>query len=217
MEKPIKIAIVGYKGKMGSCVFGKLNSKFTLVGIDRENKLTGDSVSLVIDFADAESSVASCDWCKNNKVPLIIGSTGQTPEQNEKIREASKIIPIFKAGNFSVGIMALKNALSSLINSSTQDIVVFEKHHKNKKDAPSGTAKEIAEIIWDNFNITPSVIFERGGIEVGTHSVDIYYKNEVLSISHRAFSREAFADGVMLAVDFILSTTCAGLYGMADL
>jgi 4-hydroxy-tetrahydrodipicolinate reductase len=156
-------------------------------------------------------------WCKTNKVPLVIGSTGQSGTQMKEIENASKSIAIFKAGNFSVGIKNLKNALKSLIINDAQEITIFEKHHKNKKDAPSGTAKEIAEYIGKKFNKPVNIIFERGGKEIGTHSVDIYYENEVVSISHKVFSRDAFADGVRKAVDFMIGCKVAGLYSMEDI
>lgn len=213
--KKIKIAVIGYKGKMGSAVFNALKKEYEVIGIGKGDSFD-DSVSTVVDFASAESSVKISKKCAQKNIPLVIGSTGQTEEQLDEIKEASTFVPILMAGNFSMGVSCLKNALDALIIKDAQDIVVFEKHHREKKDAPSGTAKEIAHFIEQNFNKAVGVIFERGGKELGTHVVDIYYENEVVSLSHTVFSREAFVQGVKKAVEFVLDCKNNGLYGMQD-
>ena len=213
--KQIKIAIVGYRGKMGSAVFDALKQEYEVVGIDRGDYFA-DSVSLVIDFASAESSATMAKECARRKIPLIIGSTGQDENELNEIKKASEQIIVLMAGNFSLGICLLKNALTSLITNNVQDIVIFEKHHKDKKDAPSGTAKEIKHFIENNFNMSSDVVFERGGKEIGTHVVDIYYENEVISLSHRAFSRNAFVDGLKKAIKFVLGSEKSGFYNMHD-
>ena len=217
MEKLLKIAIVGCKGKMGSLLCHELKDDYDVVGIEKGEKLEGTNAELVVDFASAESSVESALWCKKNAVPIIIGSTGQSAMQMKQLCEVSKSVPVFKAGNFSAGIQFLKNSIFNFVNSEVQDVVVFEKHHKEKKDAPSGTAIEISDYILNNFKIKPSVIYERGGKEIGTHSVDIYYKNEVITITHKAFSREAFVDGVKKAIIFMQKTKINGLYSMENI
>ncbi len=214
--KNFKIAVVGYKGKMGSIVFEILKKRYNVIGIGRNDVFCSDA-NLVIDFASAESSVDSAKWCAEKKVPLIIGSTGQSESQMNEIIELSKFVPILKAGNFSIGVNNLKKSLKKLITKDAQDITIFEKHHKNKKDAPSGTAKEIAGFIMQNFNIKPNVIFERGGKEIGEHIVSVYYENEVVSIKHKVFSREAFADGVLKAVLIIKNIKNSGLYSLEDI
>ena len=88
-------------------------------------------------------------------------------------------------------------------------ICVFEKHHKNKVDEPSGTAIELASVVFENFGVNPQVLSERGGKEVGTHNIDFYFGDELISISHKAFSRDAFASGVLKAVEFLI-----GYYGV---
>ena len=101
-----RIAVVGYKGKMGGAVFNHLKTKgFAVVGVDKDDSLEDLSgVGLVIDFGGAESSAISAKWCEKNGVAIIIGSTGQTDEQNEIIESASKKVAVLKAGNFSIGI-----------------------------------------------------------------------------------------------------------------
>lgn len=201
--KKLKIAVVGANGKMGKLLCEKLNDKFDVLKITRECKLDKQNICLVVDFASAESSVESAVWCAKHKVPLIVGSTGQTNFQKDEILKASEKTPILIAGNFSVGILLLKKLLKTVDFELVEDIVIFEKHHKNKKDKPSGTALELENLIRAKTSRHADVLVERGGKEIGTHKIDLYFENELISIKHQAFSRECFADGVLLAVEFM--------------
>ena len=214
--KRIKIMLVGHKGKMGSVVFDTLKKDYDVVGFSKEDKPTTDA-DMVVDFASAESSVCMAKWCAEKNIPLVIGSTGQSDLQMKEILNASKRVPIFIAGNFSVGIKNLKRALEKIVTKDAKDVIVFEKHHRSKKDAPSGTAKEIVKVITDKFGVVANVVFERGGKEIGTHTVDVYYEDEVITISHKVFSREAFAGGVKRAVEYMQKVKKSGLYTMEDI
>lgn len=196
-----KIVVVGGNGKMGSAVCKKLAEKYEVFVIDRGMTML-NSADLVIDFGSAESSVASAKWCSENKVPLIIGATGQTNKQKKYIEKMSTNTPIVISENFSQGLILFKKALFEILNKNIQDIIVFEKHHRQKKDLPSGTAKNIVKFIETNYSGKIQVISERGGQEIGTHIVDVYFDNEVISLSHKAFSRDVFAVGVCRVVDW---------------
>lgn len=199
-----KIAVVGGNGKMGSAVCKKLAEKYEVFVIDRGMTML-NSADLVIDFGSAESSVASARWCSENKVPLIIGATGQTCKQKKIITKMATNTPIVISENFAQGLILLKKALYAVMNENIQDIIVFEKHHRQKKDIPSGTAKNIVKFIENNYSGKIQVISERGGQEIGTHIVDIYLNNEVISLSHKAFSRDVFAVGVCKVVDWLFA------------
>lgn len=214
--KKLKIAVVGANGKMGKLLCEKLNDKFDVLKITRECKLDKQNVCLVVDFASAESSVESAVWCAKNKVPLIVGSTGQTNFQKDEILKASEKTPILIAGNFSVGILLLKKLLKTVDFELVEDIVIFEKHHKNKKDKPSGTALELENLIRAKTSRHADVLVERGGKEIGTHKIDLYFENELISIKHQAFSRECFADGVLLAVEFMFQQKERKLFSFED-
>ena len=214
--KKLKIAVVGANGKMGKLLCEKLNDKFDVLKITRECKLDKQNVCLVVDFASAESSVESAVWCAKNKVPLIVGSTGQTNFQKDEILKASEKTPILIAGNFSVGILLLKKLLKTVDFELVEDIVIFEKHHKNKKDEPSGTALELENLIRSKTSRHADVLVERGGKEIGTHKIDLYFENELISIKHQAFSRECFADGVLLAVEFMFQQKERKLFSFED-
>lgn len=198
-----KIAVVGGKGKMGSAVCRALAKDYEVVVIGRQDKLTGN-ISLVIDFGTAESSVISAIWCKENNVPLIIGSTGQTDAQMKTILDCSKFVPILKSDNFSFGLVLFKKALKTIISRNAEDVIIFEKHHREKKDSPSGTAINLKQHIQNFYDKNIQTLSLRGGKEIGTHTVDCYFENEMLSISHKAFSRDAFADGVAVSADWML-------------
>ena len=212
------IIVVGYKGKMGSVVFNLLQMQgYKGLGKEKGDDFADyDNVWLVIDFGGAESSVESARWCKQNKVKLIVGSTGQNENQIKEIYSAGKVISLVFAGNFSIGVLMMKKMIDLMKNLEIDDVCVLEKHHKNKKDSPSGTAKELkAEL--ENFISKPvQVICERGGEEIGTHSIDFYFGSEVLSVEHRAFSRNVFANGVCLAVEFLKNKNLAGVFSFAD-
>lgn len=213
-----KIAVVGSQGRMGKLICDSLNQKYNVVGIDKYDDLEMARESeLVIDFSSGSNSVQTAIWCKEHKTKLIIGATGQSQSELKIIEEASKQIPIMKAGNFSQGIVFLKKMLKIMHNKDIENISIIEMHHKQKKDSPSGTAIELAKTIETELGIKPDIFAVRGGEEIGTHEIKIYFGSEVLTISHQAFSRNAFAQGVMLAAKFMLKTNQSGLYSFDDL
>ena len=208
-----KIAVVGYKGKMGSEVYECLRSSFCVIGIEKGDGLgLAADVELVIDFGGAQSSLESADWCKLNNKKLIIGSTGQTEMEIEKIKNVSKHIPLMMAGNFSIGILKLKEILNLFKESEIESVNIIEHHHKLKKDKPSGTAKEIGNLVKQKLKVNPKTLSLRNGEEIGTHEVEVYLNGEVLRITHQAFSRRCFARGVVLATKFMLMQKNVGIY-----
>lgn len=208
------VAVVGANGKMGRLICEGLESDYSVVKIEKNDDINSfDGLDLVIDFASAESSASSANYCESHKVRLIVGATGQTEKQLSVIKKASKSVPVLIAGNFSVGIVLIKKALAEVLKRvRAEDIVIFEKHHKAKVDQPSGTALEIASFIKNISGKVPQILSERGGKEIGTHSIDIYFKDEVINFKHQAFSRDAFVSGVIKATEFLLSQDKPDLY-----
>ena len=213
-----RIAIVGYQGKMGSVVFEQLKNKYELIGIGKNDliKIASES-DLIIDFSNGTNSTKTALWCAENKIPLIIGATGQTAEELKLIKDASTKIPIMKAGNFSLGIAIVCKLLKFLKEFDFDNICIFEKHHKNKKDYPSGTAIELKNLINKNFDISASISGFRGGEEIGTHEINLYFGSELLTLSHQAFSRSAFAKGVEMAVNYILNNVDVKQYSFEEI
>ena len=202
---------------MGSVVFKCLKSKFDVIGIGKEDSLDlAKDADVVVDFGGADSSVCSASWCKGNNKKLIIGSTGQSEEQLKYIKEVSKCIPIVFESNFSFGIFLLKKISKFLSQQNVESITIVERHHKNKVDKPSGTAKSLCGVIKEKINAIVDVLSIRGGQEFGTHELNFFFDGELIKLTHQAFSRDCFAYGVMAAVDFILKTDKCGLFSTLD-
>lgn len=209
----MNIAIIGSNGRMGGALCLKLEEKHELIKIDKTVPIEeAKDAEIVIDFSSGENSAKTAMWCEKYNKKLIVGATGQNKGDLKKISKSSEKIPIVMAGNFSLGVARIKRALSELVKEDVDSIAIVEKHHKNKKDSPSGTAKELKEYIIDNFKKEVQVCSVRGGNEIGIHEIDVYYDNEVIRISHQAFSRDAFVRGVELSIEFLKRQNGPGLY-----
>lgn len=202
-----KITVVGAGGKMGKLICEKLEGRYIVYKVTAENSVYDfPDTNLVIDFSVPSQSLISANFCKQNLIPLILGTTGLSEMQNLQIESAAKIVPVYRSANFSLGIKILLELLPQLkqrLGAQQPDIIITEKHHRDKIDSPSGTALEIKNAAE---NIGQSVMINsvRGGKEIGTHTIDIYFGDELLSISHKAFSRDAFVDGVVKLADTVL-------------
>lgn len=209
----MKIAIIGSKGRMGHAVCEALSEKFELIEIDKTVSIeTARDAEVVIDFSSGENSAKTALWCEKNNKKLIIGATGQTKSELKKIIKTSENNVIVMAGNFSIGVARIKKILKSILTADVQSVSIIEKHHKDKKDSPSGTALDLKAVIESLTNKCVQVCSVRGGKEIGTHEIDVYYENEVVRISHQAFSRDAFVRGVELSVEFVKNQSEPGLY-----
>lgn len=195
--------------------------------------------AVIIDFSVPSGTEALLDYCVAKKLGLVSGTTGFNDQQLNKIKHAANAIPILIAPNMSIGV----NVTFRLIEQATTmlgsgiDIEVYESHHRNKLDAPSGTAKRMGEIIASvraqNFSDeatseqTETTAEEkpiefhsaRGGDVVGEHTVTFFGKGERLEITHRAASRTNFAAGALQAALFIaqkLDQGAVGIYSMHE-
>jgi 4-hydroxy-tetrahydrodipicolinate reductase len=220
----LRVALVGAKGRMGKAVLTAAaeNPGLTIAAeLDRGNALEPalDHCDVVIDFSVAEATDALCRACAARQKPLVLGTTGHDATQKESITLAAREIPIVFAANFSVGV----NALFALTRRAAEllgnkfDVDVIELHHRRKKDAPSGTAKRLVEILAgvrgnDRPVSTQSI---RAGDIVGEHTVLFAGPGERLELMHRAASRETFAIGSLRAARWVVDQP-AGLYSMED-
>lgn len=190
---------------------------------------------VIIDYSNPASLESMLNYAEKNCTPIVIATTGYSDEQMARIKEASKKIAIFFSWNMSLGINLLvdlsKKAAAFL--GEQFDIEIVEKHHNQKLDAPSGTALMIANGINKEFDDSKEYIYERhskrqkrekkeigihsvrGGTIVGEHEVIFAGKDEVITISHSAASRNVFAVGSVNAAVFIKDRS-AGMYEMAD-
>lgn len=169
---------------------------------------------VVIDFSHPSALKSLLGWCILYQTPIVIATTGLGPEEHRIIQEASKQIPVFQSANMSLGINALCRALKTLVPIAEKDfdIEIIEKHHKFKKDAPSGTAFMLTDAIGHN---CPTHSIRAGSIP-GEHTVIFAGPDEVLELTHIAFSRAIFARGALSAARFLIKQN-PGFYTMKDI
>ena len=195
-------------------------------------------VDVMIDFSYPGNLTMVLKSAMRRKIPLVIGTTGLTKEQGEEIRAASAQIPIVWADNFSIGVTVLarlaymaKQALDGA-GPGAYDVEIIEKHHNQKADAPSGTAKMLLrEIDPDGYYATVygregrpgprgreiGIHAVRGGSVAGEHSVFFFGQLEEIELRHRADSREIFARGALLAAQTALRWQKSGHTGLYDM
>ena len=174
---------------------------------------------VAIDFSHAGAITEICAAALQHRKPLVIGTTGHSTEQRGIIEEAAQSLPIVFASNFSVGV----NVLFWLTRKAAEqlggdfDVAIVEKHHKMKKDAPSGTAKTLAEVLKGTKKTKREIPIQsiREGDVVGEHTINFIGPAERLELTHRAASREIFARGALRAAQWIISQS-PGLYSMQD-
>ncbi len=236
MKEKIKVIVWGCSGYMGSVVRNLLQDSETLeylCGIDIDSTNSWEcGADVVIDFSSPEGTMQMLKFATEFKVPVVIATTGFTPEHEKEINKASKVIPVFKSANMSFEVALLKNTLKKLANQlSDSDIEIVEVHHNRKKDAPSGTAKLLADSINSGLDEPRKIVYGRegkrqkdeigiaslrGGNIVGEHSVNFFNQFETLRITHIAHTRDVFAAGSLKAAEFIVKQQ-PGLYTMDDL
>ncbi len=211
----INIILNGSQGKMGKEIVKQaleMEDITVIAQIDRNAEDTFDSVEktltanrdrvVVIDFSHREGTLKALEFALRNKTALLIGTTGLTPEDIEKIQEAKSQIPITLTSNTSQGINLMREVLRVVGEKMNPDwhIEIFEKHHGQKKDAPSGTAITLAEDLEESIGDGREIISHsfRGGTIPGEHTIVIAGVDETIEITHRAFSRSIFAIGALM-------------------
>lgn len=194
-----------------------------------------ENADLVLDFSHPNCIDSIVEYCLSKGLALVVATTGLSQSQYETLSKASEKIPIFQSANMSYGVTVTvelcKNAAKAL--GRDFDIEIIEKHHNEKKDAPSGTALMIAKEINSTLNNSLEFIYNRhlegarkpnelgiysirGGTIPGEHSIIFAGKDEIIEIKHTALSRKIFAEGAIKAVEFIAKKK-PGYYNMKDL
>ncbi|WP_035357039.1 4-hydroxy-tetrahydrodipicolinate reductase [Acholeplasma granularum] len=236
----INIAISGVLGKMGQVLKNEVldDKTFNFIGgFDKVSELNVYSnindlkeVDVLIDFSTPKLLQTILDYAKNNKVSLVLATTGYTKSDFKLIDQYSKYIPIFYSANYSVGIYLLTEALKLISKNVDQsyDIEMIDKHHRFKKDAPSGTAIKLYNSINESLEEKRELILGesdnkgihvhslRLGNYVGEHQVIFSNLSETLELTHIAHDKAVFAKGALKAAKFIVSKS-NGLFGMDDL
>ena len=224
MKAPVRVLLVGAAGRMGQTIV-ELAKKEPNIDIVAQCDL-GDAIEsamkncdVAIDFSHADAIEGICRAALRHRQSLVIGTTGHSAAQQQLIEKTARSLPIVFASNFSVAV----NALFSLTRKAAEilgrefNIKISETHHKMKKDAPSGTAKTLAEILQQARKSDSEIQIQsvREGEAVGEHTVTFTGPGERLELTHRASSREIFARGALLAAQWIIGKP-AGFYSMQD-
>ncbi len=217
----------------GVDAFGDNNYSFPV--FDSIEKCDVDA-DVVIDFSNASAIDKLLDVCADKKLPLVLCTTGLSEDQLAKVKAASEKVAVLRSANMSVGINMLMKVLSEIsptLAAAGFDIEIVEKHHNQKLDAPSGTALALADSINDSLSDKCEYVYDRstrrekrpakeigisavrGGTIVGDHDVIFAGTDEVITLSHRAYSRTVFGKGALEAAKF-LSGKAAGMYDMSD-
>lgn len=167
----------------------------------------------IIDFSAPALTLKAARYALKTQTPLVIGTTGLNEDCLIKIKEVSEIAPVCVSGNFSPAVCAYIKAAKLLSeNLSGYDAVISETHHKEKKDAPSGTAAAIARELK-----TPvKTVSMRGGTVCGVHETHFFGENDEITLIHRAYSRKIFAEGAVKCARELIKKP-AGLYKAEDL
>ncbi|MGN0368415.1 MAG: 4-hydroxy-tetrahydrodipicolinate reductase [Wujia sp.] len=246
-----KIIMHGCNGKMGQVITGicKEDPETEIVaGIDVvDNRENGYPVftdinacdveaDVIIDFAAAAAVDALLDYAIARQIPVVLCTTGLSPEQLNKVSESTKKVAILKSANMSLGINTIMRLLKDAANvfaPAGYDIEIVEKHHNLKVDAPSGTALALAdsineardnayEYVYDRSQVRKKrdkkelgISAVRGGTIVGEHEVIFAGIDEVIEIKHTAYSKSVFAKGAVEAAKFLAGKP-AGIYDMSD-
>lgn len=207
------------------------------VAITTDIAAAADAFDVLVDFTRPEGSIAALDACVALGKPMVIGTTGFSPEQLARIETAARRIPIVKAGNFSLGVnlcLQLLETASAALGEDF-DVEIVEAHHKHKVDAPSGTALMMGEAVARGADkvLERHAVYERhghtgarpkgaigfstvrGGDVVGDHTVMFLGDGERVEITHKASSRLNFANGAVRAAGWVAGRK-PGLYSMRD-
>ncbi len=234
--KTLRLAINGANGRMGQEIMAlvkRTGDRFYITATVDE-KIGGESFDthtrmsnlkatkpdVLIDFSSPKGALQIAQWCLENKKPLVIGTTGFTPQERKKFETMSKKIPILISANMSPGVNALAEALKTFSQTyKTCDVSIEEIHHKHKKDKPSGTALMLKAAIEENnknkHKVQPPLSM-RGGEIFGIHKVYFLGTSEYISFEHHAQNRSVFAEGALLAARWICGKS-PGLYSMNDI
>jgi len=247
----IKVVVCGASGRMGQTLgrmvkesgdlelVGGINLKpSTFFGVeiveakDAEALLKRTKADVLIDFTVAAAVVGNVQLAARNNVALVVGTTGISPAQRAEMEKAiNGHVPAVISTNFSVGV----NIFWQMVREAGKllkdyDIEVIEAHHRNKKDAPSGTAKTILQILDESAGTREKMYGRegmterkneigvhviRGGDIVGDHKVMFSKNYETIELSHRAYDRSVFASGALCAARWVVGKK-PGIYGMND-
>ena len=254
----IQIAVAGATGRMGRCVL-ELAARDEQIDVAAALTFVGDKLAgttlrcgglevtvadrlgapcdALIDFSVPTGTIEWLKVCERLEIPMVTGVTGHDEEQLLRLRDGARVIPIVAAANFSPGMCVMLSVVGPIVQrlGEAYDVEIVETHHRQKSDAPSGTARELLRRICEVSSHTDesNAVFGReGDVEeppsgqigihairmgdvVGQHEVHISGAGETLTIRHTVQSRDVFARGAIRAAQWLLNQS-PGLYTMDD-
>src|SRR5260370_2698112 len=221
-ESQVRVTVIGARGGMGQTIVDLAKKDAKIDSVAQCD--LGDAIEaaikdcdVAIDFSSAGAIDEICDAALQHGKALVIGTTGHSPDQRQLIEKSAKSLPIVFASNCSVGVNALfaltRRAAEILGSEFAPEII--ETHHKMKKDAPSGTAKTLGDILKETLKTEIPIESIREGDVVGEHTVTFTGPGESLELTHRAGTREIFARAAFRASQCIFGNP-AGLYSIQD-
>ena len=254
--EPILVAIHGASGRMGSRLIALIGDDPSLklaaaivrpghfpigepAGL-RDSGVRFDSIlrtpaSVVIDFSTPEASLDVAKGCVDRRIPLVVGTTGFDPDQRRTLEAAASAIPLLISANFSKGVNLLLRLVADAARALGReaDVEIIERHHRFKKDAPSGTALRLAEVVdaaigpLEKRHGRSGQVGERPRGEIGMHALRVGDNpgehtvvfgllGETVELAHRALNRDGFALGALDAARFLAGKP-PGLYSLNDL
>ena len=236
----LKVGIVGYEGRMGKELLNVAEQRNISTITDDNKKKLFDLADIVIDFSSTDGLRECLQEVKRTGKPLVSGSTPMSDELYEDILEVSKEAKICWSSNMSIGVAIIRKMsylLGKMLSGDEYDCEIVEKHHNQKLDAPSGTAKTIGQAVANgrgiDFNTTAifgrtpqsgkrkigEICFSsiRGGNIFGEHDVMFIGQDDEITISHKAFNRRLFAVGAINCALKLLKQKENGFYSVEDL
>ncbi len=268
MAEKMSVSVCGAMGRMGQCVIQSVLSRsdlrlagvlersdFYLLGRDLSQILAGVPTGLMltadfiqavteadvyIDFTTPASSLLYLEQAVKLKLPAVIGTTGFSSEEQLRLKEVGRRIPLLWAPNMSIGVNVMYKVVSALTRmlGSDYDVEIVEAHHRLKKDAPSGTALKLLEVVAQAKGLSKEksrvvgrsgqvgerrddeigVLAVRGGDIVGDHTIYFCGPGERLELTHRAHTRDTFAQGAVRAASWLAAAgRLPGLYTLDDI
>ncbi|MGD9897290.1 MAG: 4-hydroxy-tetrahydrodipicolinate reductase [Candidatus Methylacidiphilaceae bacterium] len=238
----IRLVVVGSGGRMGTAVLeqARLAGEWEIAGtVDQGDPLepTLGRGDVTIDFSSHAFSTVVAEASAEMNKPLVIGTTGHLPTESVRVLRAAERVPIVWAPNFSTGVNLLFYLVrkAALVLGEGFDPEIVEAHHRGKRDAPSGTARRLAEIVAEarGFSLEKAARYGREGEPgpraadeigihalragqiVGLHTVLFAGAGEVLELTHRAETRDSFALGSLRAARWVVGRS-PGVYSMED-
>ena len=247
----VKVIMHGCNGKMGQVItrLAAADPEMEIVaGVDMRAQALNDypvfgdigecgvEADVVIDFSNAAAVDRLLDWCGEKQMPVVLCTTGLSEEQLSKVEETAKKTALLKSANMSLGVNLLMKLLqdaAKVLAPEGFDMEIVERHHKQKVDAPSGTAIALADSLKEALEEDYAYVYDRsgqrkkrdsheigisavrGGTIVGEHEVIFAGEDEVIEFKHTAYSKALFAKGAVAAAKF-LAGKGPGRYDMSD-